>query len=100
LYIRKEDQILQKLIDQERFLDQQLKHLEKRYSEIEMNNEGLTLKIDANANKEQLMKRAELAHMELRNYFAKLDKKNQTGFTASSSDSTAEEKSSLPAIDS
>ncbi len=48
------------------------------------------------------MHRAELAHLELKNYFAKLDRNNNQTGTHSSSDSTAEDNISgtlLPAIE-
>ncbi|CDW78707.1 protein kinase domain containing protein [Stylonychia lemnae] len=109
-FIRKEDQILQRLINQEKYLDSQLKQLEQKYSEMEINpgtyNSNGRILADSNLflDKASLLQRAEKAHQELRNYFAKLDK-NQFTATQSSSDSTAEDNnigglSSLPPIDS
>eukprot|EP00347_Sterkiella_histriomuscorum_P019679 403340700 len=114
---RVDDKVLHRLIEQEKYLDSQLKMLEMKYNEIEVQPNSKSSNISQmiktsflennNHTKENLMQRAEKAHQELRNYFAKLEN-NQPQQSQQSSDSTAEDNfinngnyngSHLPPID-
>ena len=94
---KKEDHILKRLIDQEKFLDQQLKSLEKKYSEIGLAKKTNEIRIDT-VCRETLMQRAEQAHQELRNYFAKMDQKVVRASDSSTRSTADENTGSLQAL--
>ena len=71
--------------------------MEKKYSEIGLAHKTNEIRMDT-VCRETLMQRAEQAHQELRNYFAKMDKKVTRGSDSSTRSTTDENTASLQAL--